>query len=92
MLNKRVVKVIYMYKASFHHAHTCTHTNTLKHRIYVAYTTFYLLGLIMSMQIPFVGFQPIGTSEHMAAGGLLVTLVVQLVSKGHCTNTRFLDL
>ncbi|KAL5510353.1 hypothetical protein EMCRGX_G005883 [Ephydatia muelleri] len=35
--------------------------------IYVAYSTFYLLGLIMSMQVPFVGFQPIRTSEHMAA-------------------------
>uniref|UniRef100_M3ZKC8 Dolichyl-diphosphooligosaccharide--protein glycosyltransferase subunit STT3B n=1 Tax=Xiphophorus maculatus TaxID=8083 RepID=M3ZKC8_XIPMA len=31
------------------------------------YSTFYILGLILSMQIPFVGFQPIRTSEHMAA-------------------------
>ena len=43
---------------------------------YVAYTTFYLLGLIMSMQVPFVGFQPIRTSEHMAAAGLCVMLCV----------------
>jgi dolichyl-diphosphooligosaccharide--protein glycosyltransferase len=34
-----------------------------------AYSTFYILGTIMSMQIPFVGFQPIRTSEHMAAAG-----------------------
>jgi len=27
------------------------------------------VGLILSMQIPFVGFQPIRTSEHMAAAG-----------------------
>ncbi|KAL5510340.1 hypothetical protein EMCRGX_G005869 [Ephydatia muelleri] len=43
-------------------------------RIYVAYSTFYLLGLIMSMQVPFVGFQPIRTSEHMAAAGVFVLL------------------
>lgn len=40
------------------------------HRLYTAYTTFYILGLICSMQIPFVGFQPIRTSEHMAAAGV----------------------
>lgn len=34
-----------------------------------AYSTFYIMGLILSMQIPFVGFQPIRTSEHMAAAG-----------------------
>ncbi|XP_031565858.1 dolichyl-diphosphooligosaccharide--protein glycosyltransferase subunit STT3B-like isoform X2 [Actinia tenebrosa] len=38
-------------------------------RIYVAYSTFYIIGLILSMQVPFVGFQPIRTSEHMAAAG-----------------------
>ena len=40
------------------------------HRLFVSYTVFYILGLIMSMQIPFVGFQPIRTSEHMAASGI----------------------
>ena len=43
-------------------------------RIYVAYVTFYLLGLVMSMQVPFVGFQPIRTSEHMAAAGVFALL------------------
>jgi dolichyl-diphosphooligosaccharide---protein glycosyltransferase len=38
-------------------------------RIYIAYSVFYVIGTIMSMQIPFVGFQPIRTSEHMAAAG-----------------------
>ena len=27
------------------------------------------LGLLCSMQIPFVGFQPVKTSEHMASAG-----------------------
>lgn len=40
------------------------------HRLFVSYTVFYILGLVMSMQIPFVGFQPIRTSEHMAALGM----------------------
>lgn len=43
-------------------------------RIYVAYTTFFILGLLLSMQVPFVGFQPIRTSEHMASAGVFVLL------------------
>merc|ERR1739838_1053797 len=39
-------------------------------RIYVAYNSFFIMGLICSMQIPFVGFQPVRTSEHMAAAGV----------------------
>jgi len=39
------------------------------HRVYTAYTTFFILGLLLSMQIPFVGFQPVRTSEHMASAG-----------------------
>lgn len=39
-------------------------------RLFTSYTTFYILGLLFSMQIPFVGFQPIRTSEHMAASGM----------------------
>ena len=30
----------------------------------------YVLGTILSMQISFVGFQPIQSSEHMAAFGI----------------------
>lgn len=29
------------------------------------------MGLILSMQVPFVGFQPIRTSEHMASAGMI---------------------
>jgi dolichyl-diphosphooligosaccharide--protein glycosyltransferase len=43
-------------------------------RLFTSYTTFYILGLICSMQIPFVGFQPIRTSEHMAASGVFALL------------------
>lgn len=44
-------------------------------RIFTSYTTFFILGLILSMQIPFVGFQPIRTSEHMAAVGVFALLM-----------------
>ena len=39
-------------------------------RLYVAYSTYYALGTLASMQIPFVGFMPVRTSEHMAALGI----------------------
>ncbi|KAE9556182.1 hypothetical protein FO519_000670 [Halicephalobus sp. NKZ332] len=45
-------------------------------RIYVAYSTFYVLGEVLAMQIPFVGFQPVKTSEHMAAFGVFGILQV----------------
>lgn len=38
-------------------------------RLYVSYTSWYALGTLGSMQIPFVGFLPIRSSEHMAALG-----------------------
>ncbi|PKS10607.1 hypothetical protein jhhlp_002361 [Lomentospora prolificans] len=39
-------------------------------RLYVSYTTWYALGTLASMQIPFVGFNPVRTSEHMPALGV----------------------
>lgn len=39
-------------------------------RLYVSYTTWYALGTLASMQIPFVGFLPIRSSEHMSALGM----------------------
>lgn len=44
-------------------------------RLLTSYSTFYILGLLLSMQIPFVGFQPIRTSEHMAALGVFLLLL-----------------
>ncbi|KAF1986184.1 glycosyltransferase family 66 protein [Aulographum hederae CBS 113979] len=39
-------------------------------RLYVSYTTWYALGTLGSMQIPFVGFLPVRSSEHMSALGV----------------------
>lgn len=47
-------------------------------RIYVAYSSWYVLGTVASMQVPFVEFLPIRTSEGMAALGVFG--LVQLVA------------
>lgn len=38
-------------------------------KLYVAYSSWYAIGTLSSMQVPFVGFQPVRTSEHMGALG-----------------------
>merc|ERR1712038_1932954 len=45
-------------------------TGRFSHRVYVAFCSVYCLGTILSMQISFVGFQPVQSSEHMAALGV----------------------
>mmetsp|Transcript_22783 Transcript_22783/g.37492 ORF Transcript_22783/g.37492 Transcript_22783/m.37492 type:complete len:708 (+) Transcript_22783:69-2192(+) len=45
-------------------------------RLYVAYTTLYVMGTILSMQIRFIGFQAVQSSEHMAALGVFGLLQV----------------
>ncbi|ORX39432.1 Oligosaccharyl transferase STT3 subunit-domain-containing protein [Kockovaella imperatae] len=47
-------------------------------RLYLSYSSWYIIGTICSMQVPFVGFLPLRTSEHMAALGVFGLL--QLVS------------
>lgn len=39
------------------------------HKLYLSYSSWYVIGTLASMQVPFVGFLPIRTSEHMAALG-----------------------
>jgi dolichyl-diphosphooligosaccharide--protein glycosyltransferase len=39
-------------------------------RLYLSYSSWYVIGTIASMQVPFVGFLPLRTSEHMAALGV----------------------
>ncbi|KAF2773438.1 STT3 subunit of Oligosaccharyl transferase [Teratosphaeria nubilosa] len=47
-------------------------------RLYVSYTTWYALGTLASMQIPFVGFLPVRSSDHMSALGVFG--LIQLVA------------
>lgn len=46
------------------------------HRIYVAYSTFYVLGTLMSMQVVFVSWAPVSSPEHLAAFGVFILLHV----------------
>ncbi|KAI9879470.1 MAG: oligosaccharyl transferase stt3 subunit [Pleopsidium flavum] len=45
-------------------------------RLYVSYSTWFALGTLASMQIPFVGFLPIRSSEHMSALGVFGLLQI----------------
>ena len=38
-------------------------------RLYVSYSAWYAIGTLASMQVPFVGFLPIRSSDHMSALG-----------------------
>ncbi|KAG9156656.1 hypothetical protein Leryth_006629 [Lithospermum erythrorhizon] len=45
-------------------------------RLYVAYNCMYILGMLLAMQIRFVGFQHVQSGEHMAAMGVFFLLQV----------------
>eukprot|EP00761_Pharyngomonas_kirbyi_P010244 gb/GECH01010263.1/.p1 GENE.gb/GECH01010263.1/~~gb/GECH01010263.1/.p1 ORF type:complete len:707 (+),score=129.94 gb/GECH01010263.1/:1-2121(+) len=49
-------------------------TGRYSHRLYVAYSTFYILGTLLAMQVRFVGFQAVQSGEHMAALGVFILL------------------
>ena len=48
------------------------------HKIYIAYTIFYVLGTVMAMQIPFVKFLAITSSEHMASHGVFAFIQIHM--------------
>jgi dolichyl-diphosphooligosaccharide--protein glycosyltransferase len=64
-------------------------------RLYVGYCSWYAVGTLSSMQVPFVGFQPVRTSEHMAALGvfglLQIVAFAQLV-RSHLSSKQFQNL
>ncbi|KAI8853147.1 Oligosaccharyl transferase STT3 subunit-domain-containing protein [Chytridium lagenaria] len=56
------------------------------------FTCFYVIGTLASMQIPFVGFQPTRTAEHMAAlgiFGLLQIVAFTELIKSHLSANQF---
>lgn len=53
-------------------------------RLYVAYSTFFVIGTLCSMQVPFIGFQPVQTSEHMAALGTMADRVSRRAVAARC--------
>ncbi|EPT01100.1 hypothetical protein FOMPIDRAFT_159423 [Fomitopsis schrenkii] len=64
-------------------------------RLYVAYSSWYAIGTLASMQVPFVGFQPVRTSEHMAAlgvFGLLQIIAFSELVRAHVSSKQFQSL
>jgi dolichyl-diphosphooligosaccharide---protein glycosyltransferase len=51
-------------------------TGRYSQRLYVAYNCMYVLGMLLAMQIRFVGFQHVQSGEHMAAMGVFFLLQV----------------
>jgi dolichyl-diphosphooligosaccharide--protein glycosyltransferase len=51
-------------------------TGRFSNRLYVAYSTFYVLGTLLAMQVRFVSFLAVQSSEHMASLGIFVLLQV----------------
>uniref|UniRef100_A0A2N9GTZ4 dolichyl-diphosphooligosaccharide--protein glycotransferase n=1 Tax=Fagus sylvatica TaxID=28930 RepID=A0A2N9GTZ4_FAGSY len=45
-------------------------------RLYIAYNCMYVLGMLLAMQIRFVGFQHVQSGEHMAAMGVFFLMQV----------------
>lgn len=46
------------------------------HRLYVAFCTYYILGVLLAMNVQFVGFKPVSSPEHLAAFGVFGLLQV----------------
>ena len=62
------------------------------HRAYVAYSTFYVVATLLSMQVPFVGFQPVYSSEHLAGAavfGLLQLAGAISWARSHLSDASF---
>lgn len=46
----------------------------LSNRHYVAYTLFYVTGTLLCLNIPFVNFQAVSSSEHLASHGVFLVM------------------
>jgi len=56
------------------------------HKLYTSYSTWYAIGTLASMQIPFVGFLPIRSNDHMAAFGVFG--LIQIVAFGDYVRSK----
>ncbi|KAH3901711.1 probable Dolichyl-diphosphooligosaccharide--protein glycosyltransferase subunit STT3 [Saccharomycodes ludwigii] len=50
------------------------------HKLYSAYCTWFSIGTLASMQIPFVGFLPIRSNDHMSALGVFGLLQFVMIA------------
>lgn len=68
------------------HVLTLMATGRFSHRIYVAYSTLYCVGTILSMQISFVGFQPVQSSEHMLVSTIQEQCKLDSLDHAYCLD------
>lgn len=64
-------------------------------RIYVAYCSWYAIGTLASMQVPFVNFMPVLTSEHMSSlgiFGLLQLIAFASYIRSYITRKQFFTI
>ena len=53
--------------------------NRFTYKIYIAYSVFYVLGTMLAMTIPFVTFNAIKSSEHLASHAVFVAMNAYVV-------------
>lgn len=53
--------------------------NRFSMKIYVAYSVFYVIGTVLAMLIPFVGFNAIRSSEHLASHCVFAIMNIYVV-------------
>lgn len=57
--------------------------NRFSMKIYVAYSVFYVIGTILAMLIPFVGFNAIRSSEHLASHCVFAIMNIYEIGRAH---------
>lgn len=57
----------------------CLITDRFTMKLYVSYNVFYIMSTILAMQIPFVNFNAIESSEHMASHGVFFILQIYMI-------------
>ena len=73
------------------HVFTLIICGRFTHRHYIAYSTVYCIGTLLSMQISFVGFQPVQTSEHMLVSFCYNTLwKLQCLTFSHANSRKIM--
>ncbi|GMT32004.1 hypothetical protein PFISCL1PPCAC_23301, partial [Pristionchus fissidentatus] len=61
-------------------------TKRFTHRAYVAYSTYYTIGTLLSMQVSFVNFKPTESADHMPALGIFG--LIQLIAIYNYLKTK----
>lgn len=77
------------------HVFTLIIMGRFSNRLYISYSTFYVLGTMTSMLVPYIGTNPSRTSDHIAAlgtFGLLQLVALAYFITTHITSSQFKQL